>query len=623
MENIIHLFILIPFLGFFISLIIPSKSEKLYSTIAFTTTGLTFTSLIFFTIYWILNGADVLNIRDFSIYKNEEYDFFIDFIFDKISAVFLLVGGLLSFMISIYSKYYMHREEGYKRFFTTILFFYFGYNFTLLSGNFETYFIGWEVLGIASFLLIAYYRDRYLPVKNAVKVFSLYRIGDVGLLVAMWLSHHFFHENITFVKLLDDGFVESHLRGHVLAGTIISLMIITAAVVKSAQLPYSSWLPRAMEGPTPSSAIFYGSLSVHMGAYLLLRTMPFWEHQLWIKILIGLVGLSTALVTSVIARVQSTVKSQIAYASIAQIGIIFLEIALGFENLALIHFAGNAFLRTYQLLVSPSVVTYLIRNQFYHFTPREHSIEDSFPKRIEYSLYVLSLREWNLDNLAYKMIWRPLKRIGKILPLFTIHRIVVFFIIAYLSLLWLLIQSKLEFIETYHNFLPPIISFIGLIYVLKSYAERKNAWLAWILIMMNHLMIVLAVSFNEKFDISHHLLYLSGTVISFISGLGILYYIHSKKSKFNLDSYQGLSKVYPTLSFIFLLSCLGLAGFPITTTFIGEDLIFSHIHADQFLLAFILALSFVLNGIALIRMYARIFLGIYSDSHQQKPFYTS
>ena len=103
-----------------------------------------------------------------------------------------------------------------------------------------------------------------------------------------------------------------------------------------------------MEGPTPSSAIFYGSLSVHLGVFLMLRTFPFWEHQTSMRIAIGLMGLVTSIAASVMANVQSTVKSQVAYSSISQIGLIFIEIALGWDTLALIHFAGNAFLRTYQ-----------------------------------------------------------------------------------------------------------------------------------------------------------------------------------------------------------------------------------------------------------------------------------
>jgi len=93
---------------------------------------------------------------------------------------------------------YLHKEPGYKRFFTTFLVFFISVQIIVLAGNFETLFIGWEILGVSSFLLIAYYRHRYLPVRNGLKVFSIYRIADVGILITMWLSHHLWHENITF-----------------------------------------------------------------------------------------------------------------------------------------------------------------------------------------------------------------------------------------------------------------------------------------------------------------------------------------------------------------------------------------------------------------------------------------
>ncbi|HEX5172161.1 MAG TPA: proton-conducting transporter membrane subunit, partial [Cyclobacteriaceae bacterium] len=375
MTSLLKIFILIPLAGLLISLVIPQKKENLISSSAFVVVGLHTILAQCFLVYWIFIGHPALNLKELVLYKIQGYEFFIDFWFDKISAVYLFVGSLLTFLVTLYSRYYLHREAGYKRFFSSLHLFYLGYTITIFSGNFETLFLGWEFLGISSFLLIAFYRDRYLPVKNAVKVFSIYRIGDVGLILAMWMSHHLWHESITFMKLSNYELVSGQLQNHSVTGVFISLMILVAAAAKSAQLPFSSWLPRAMEGPTPSSAIFYGSLSVHIGIFLILRTYPFWEHQLSTRILIGIVGLLTSVMAAGTTRVQSSVKSQIAYASLAQIGLIFVEVALGFQNLALWHFAGNAFLRTYQLLVSPSVVSYLIREQFYHFKPRQQTFE--------------------------------------------------------------------------------------------------------------------------------------------------------------------------------------------------------------------------------------------------------
>ncbi|CAN5482670.1 hypothetical protein BH10BAC4_BH10BAC4_08550 [soil metagenome] len=608
MTSFLHVFIFLPLIGFVISVLIPDKKETLLSGVAFSTVGLHLFSAAVFLGFWLFSGSPTLDVKDIVLFRSAEYEFFIDFAFDKVTATYLFVGAFLTFLVTVYSRVYLHREKGYKRFFNTILFFYSGYNIIIFSGNLETLFIGWEMLGISSFLLIAFYRDRYLPVKNAVKVFSIYRIGDVGLILAMWLIHHLFHENITFLDLRNYVVVHEHLASHSWIGVTISLMILITAAAKSAQLPFSSWLPRAMEGPTPSSAIFYGSLAVHLGVFLLMRTLPFWEQQFSVRILIGLLGLTTTIITTGIARVQSSIKSQIAYASIAQIGLIFIEVAAGFETLALIHFAGNAFLRTYQLLVSPSVVSYLIREQFYNFSPRERSIESSFPSKLRYSLYTLCVKEWNLDSFMYRYLWNPMKAIGLRLDFLTLNRAIILFIPAYLIGLFLLNNEDLipEHVEQY---LPFLFSFVGLIMVLKAFTERKLARMSWILIIMNHFWIALAISFNEHFTYEHSLLYLSGVVVAGVLGFLCLRRLKSFENNIDLDQFHGHSFEHPKIAFVFLISCLGLAGFPITPTFIGEDVIFSHIHEDQPILALIVALSFIIDGLAIIRIYARVFLG--------------
>ena len=210
MTLLLEFFILIPFAGFILSLLIPGKKENVISWVAYFTVGIHFAHLSSSLFIGYRMGIQRLNLKDIVLFHTDGYEFFIDFYFDKITAAYLFVGSLLTFLVAIYSRVYLHRENGYKRFFNTILFFYVGYNIVIFSGNLETLFIGWEILGISSFLLIAFYRDRYLPVKNAVKVFSIYRIGDVGLILAMWMSHHLWHENITFLQLSNYNFVHAH-----------------------------------------------------------------------------------------------------------------------------------------------------------------------------------------------------------------------------------------------------------------------------------------------------------------------------------------------------------------------------------------------------------------------------
>jgi NADH:ubiquinone oxidoreductase subunit 5 (subunit L)/multisubunit Na+/H+ antiporter MnhA subunit len=500
-------------------------------------------------------------------------------------------------------------EPGYSRFFNTLLFFNLGYTLTVLSGNFETLFIGWEFLGISSFLLVAFYRERYLPVRNAVRVFSVYRIGDIGVLLAMWASHHLWQENITFFKLNHYELVHHQLSEHSLIGIGISLCLLVAAAAKSAQWPFCSWLPRAMEGPTPSSAIFYGSLSVHFGVFLLLRTYPFWEHQYIARWLIGGVGAISAIAGFAISNVQTTIKTRIAYASVAQIGIMFIEIALGFKALALFHFMGNAFLRSYQLLVSPSVISYMIRDQLYHYHEKVQPVLPEWRKKLEATIYTMSIQEWGLEHFINKIVFSPIKTIGHKLDFLT-KRNVLYYVVPVFALACCLYLYRDTLYPEVRAVLPALFAGIGWLMVLKAFSERHFPRLSWMLVLMNHGWVALAVSFNEDFDWHHTLFYLSGFVPAGLIGYLLLrYLLERERPFFNLNGYYGHAWEYPRLAFFFLLCCLGLMGFPITYSFVGEDLLFSHIHSRQLVLAFFASSSFVLGGIALIRVYARLFLG--------------
>lgn len=619
----LQFFVWLPVLGFFVSICLPARKERWISGTTFAMAGMHLVVSVFFILYWIILGCPEVNIKEIVVYSTKNYEFYIDFFFDKTTAVFLLVGSLLFFLVTSYSQVYLHREPGFKRFFNTIFFFFIGYNLTISSGNFETLFIGWEILGISSFLLIAFYRDRYLPVRNALKVFSIYRIGDIGILLAMWMSHHLWHESITFLKLENYDLVHHQLENHSFIGVFISLMILVSAAAKSAQLPFSSWLPRAMEGPTPSSAIFYGSLSVHIGVFLLLKTFPFWEHQISVRILIGLLGLSTAVVGTWIARVQSSAKSQIAYSSVSQIGLIFIEVALGWHYLALLHFAGNAFLRTYQLLVSPSVVSYQIREQFYTFVPRQKNFLTRIPKKIRYTIYVLSIKEWNLGRFMYKVYWQPLKYLGSHLQFIQVRWVLWLFVPLYSIGVYYSYDTIVLPHWIHHELMPLFFGVVGLLMVLKSFTERKRVQDGFTLIILNHFWIALAIAYNEFVEFEQMFIYLSGVVVAGIVGHICLYKLKSVERNINLDRFRGHVYEHPKMAFIFLLSCLGLAGFPITPTFIGEDLIFNHIHEDQAILAFIVSLSFISNGLSIMRLFAREFLGPHAKTYHELAYRSS
>jgi NAD(P)H-quinone oxidoreductase subunit 5 len=192
--------------------------------------------------------------------------------------------------------------------------------------------------------------------------------------------------------------------------TIIALLLLVAVAGKSALLPFSSWLPRAMEGPTPSSAVYYGSLSIHAGCFLLLRAAPLLEQAPGIRILAGVLGAATALFAAVTTRVQTDVKSSLAYASLTQVGIIVVEIALGWYTIAFVHLAGHACFRLLQFLSAPNVLHDLhgIADAMGDRPGgRGAGLESAAPDRVQSRLFLIALERGFLDSVLDRLVVAP------------------------------------------------------------------------------------------------------------------------------------------------------------------------------------------------------------------------
>jgi formate hydrogenlyase subunit 3/multisubunit Na+/H+ antiporter MnhD subunit len=217
--------------------------------------------------------------------------------------------------------------------------------------------------------------------------------------------------------------------------------------------------------------------------------------------------------------------------------------------------------------------------------------------------------------MLYQYLWNPMKWAGNHLNFLNGKRMMAYFVPAFGISYYLINQNQLS--EQTRHWLSLIFAGIGLVLVFKSFTQRRSIRLSWILVIMNHFWIALAISLNEKFDSFESVLYLSGIMVAGLIGYLCLQRLFQQEGKMTLHRFQGLSESHPKIALIFLLACLGLTGFPITPTFIGEDLIFSHIHEDQFLLAGIVSLSFILDGLAVIRIYARIFMGPNYRTHAE------
>jgi NAD(P)H-quinone oxidoreductase subunit 5 len=251
-------------------------------------------------------------------------------------------------------------------------------------------------------------------VSNALRVLSVYRISDAAMLTAAVLLRH--AAGTDSVALLFGGTAPGSttaLTGT--SATIIAMLLIVAVAGKSALLPFSSWLPRAMEGPTPSSAVYYGSLSIHAGCFLLLRAAPLLEHAPAARILVGGLGAATAIFAGITTRVQSDVKSSLAYASLTQVGIIVVEIAVGWYTVAFIHLAGHACFRLLQFLSAPNVLHDLHGMENAIGERPSHArgyLETLAPAQMRRVLYLAALERGFLDSIVDRIVVEPFIRLA-------------------------------------------------------------------------------------------------------------------------------------------------------------------------------------------------------------------
>lgn len=286
----------------------------------------------------------------------QDFHFRLKFVLDRLSIPFITLSFLLCGVVAAFTSRYLHRELGYRRFFLLYALFLTGMVMSAVAGTIETLFLGWEMVGLSSALLVAFFHERENPVRNGQRIWSIYRLADAAFLVAALMMHHVAGAG-DFSELVSQGpWPEGQAVISPHHALLVGLLLLVAAAGKSALVPFSGWLPRAMEGPTPSSAVFYGALSVHLGAYLLLRVSPILEASWPLQVIVVLVGATSAIFGSVMSRVQSDIKGSLAYASLTQVGIIVVEIGLGLRYLALIHIVGHACLRTLQLLRAPTLL---------------------------------------------------------------------------------------------------------------------------------------------------------------------------------------------------------------------------------------------------------------------------
>lgn len=298
----------------------------------------------------ILNGSSVHHLTNW--FGNAFYQYHISVTADWLAATYVMLTLLLLSLIAVFSRRYLHKDRGYHRFYCLLSLFGTGLILAAFAGTLELLIIGWELVGISSVLLISFFTYRPEPPKSALFTLVIYRCCDIGLIAAAFLLH-FLGQHGEFQHLDKAHWFGIHAPEHTV---LIGGLLLFAASGKAALFPFSSWLPRAMEGPTPSSAVFYGALSVHLGPLLLMRSADIFSSSPYLQAALIISGLLTTLFGSLVGRVQNDIKSELSYASITQLGIIVIEIGLGLYSLALIHVFAHASLRTLQILRAPSLL---------------------------------------------------------------------------------------------------------------------------------------------------------------------------------------------------------------------------------------------------------------------------
>ena len=342
------------------------------------------------------------------------YHFSVKLVYDRLSVPMAILSFVLCGTVAAFASRYLHRERGYNRFFVLYTLFVVGMVLTALAGTIETLFAGWELVGLSSALLVAFFQDRPAPARNGLRVWVVYRVSDAALLLAAIVMHHLSGAG-DFDKLLGTGpwpnGQTSLSQGQAL---MIGLLLLIAAAGKSALVPFSGWLPRAMEGPTPSSAIFYGALSVHLGAFLLLRVSPILDASIGLSAVVVVLGLATALFAYLSSSVQTDIKSALSLASLVQVGLIVAEIGLGLRYVALVHLLGNACLRTLQFIRAPTLLHdyHLLENAIgkhppYSGGPLHHVAPGGFRRW----LYRFALERGYLDSLLIEFVVVPFVRL--------------------------------------------------------------------------------------------------------------------------------------------------------------------------------------------------------------------
>jgi len=324
-------------------------SPELAGKIALSSVGLSFLcALTVFTS--TVSSGTAREVIAYSWFFGGDLHVNLGFLIDPLTGIMLMVVTGVGFLIHVYSVGYMHGEEGFTRFFVYMNLFMVSMLLLVMGNNFLVLFIGWEGVGLCSYLLIGYYFSKVSAAKAATKAFVVNRIGDAGFLLAIFLVFVNF-KTLDYTKVLANvGQLSTEMA------TAIALCLLVGAVGKSAQLPLYIWLPDAMEGPTPVSALIHAATMVTAGVYMVVRTHVLFDMAPIAMGTVAVIGGATALFAATIGLVQTDIKRVLAYSTVSQLGYMFLACGVGAYVAAIFHLVTHAFFKALLFLSAGSVI---------------------------------------------------------------------------------------------------------------------------------------------------------------------------------------------------------------------------------------------------------------------------
>ncbi len=351
MAHLATLILLLPLAGFLFVLVNgPRMSERAVGAVATGAVTLSFVLSVAAFVTLLSSSSREVTVNLFSWISVGTLHVPAALLMDPLSITMSLFVTGISALIHLYSMGYMHGERDYRKFFLYLNLFVFSMLTLVLANNLVLTFVGWEGVGVCSYWLISYYFDRDSAASAGKKAFIYNRIGDVGMLVAMFLLFSHLH-TLTYLSIFSGA---GHLDST--AATVVVLALLLGATGKSAQIPLFNWLPDAMEGPTPVSALIHAATMVTAGVYLLVRMSPVLALSGGGRATIAVIGALTAFVAATIATSQKDIKKVLAFSTVSQIGYMVLAVGAGAYAAAIFLMVAHAFFKALLFLGSGSVI---------------------------------------------------------------------------------------------------------------------------------------------------------------------------------------------------------------------------------------------------------------------------